>query len=161
MWIWIKDLGSVSAEDWSLQWDLEHIHFLLTLTGSGVCKSCIGSLCSPRKGGGHIMLPGAPDGRSAFPEESLSLEHKKLTLPQWHSWEDVICLSFLNSRRNFSWQKLSLPPRGSGDLFVCCLGHLLKVWQGLKALEAKEGWRLRTFSTIPTGAGFSPLYPVA
>lgn len=26
------------------------------------------------------MLPGAPDGRSAFPEESLSLEHKKAHL---------------------------------------------------------------------------------
>lgn len=42
-----------------------------------------------------------------------------------------LCLSFLNSERNFSRQRLSLPPMGSGALFVCGLGHLIKVGQGL------------------------------
>lgn len=97
IWIWIKDLGSVSVEDWNLQWDLEHIRFLFSLRGSGVCKLCFGSLVHPgavaRKGNGHILLPEAPDGRSAVPEESSSLEHKRCTSMQWHSWEYVTCVS--------------------------------------------------------------------
>lgn len=166
IWIWIKDLGSVSAEDWNLRWDLEHIRFLFSLRGSGVCKLCFGSLVHPgalaRKGDGHILLLGAPDGRSAVPEESSSLEHKRCTLMQWHSWEYVTCVWV------FWIVKLLMAeavPSSHGVWSSFCFwsgtSHQGLAGLGLKALEAREGWRLSTFFTIPTGAEFSPLYPVA
>lgn len=69
-----------------------------------------------------------------------------------------LCFSFLNSERNFSWQRLSLPLMGSGALFVSGLGHLIKVWQGLAWKPWKPGkdggWA--PFSPSQQEQGFPP-----
>lgn len=127
MWIWIKDLGSVSA---NLQWDLEHIHFFFTLTGSGVCKLYIGSLVHQELWPEKVMATSCCQGllmeEVLFQRNPGALKVHLAAMAQLGRC--YLCLSFLNSERNFWWHRLSLPPMGSGALFVCGLGHLIKVW---------------------------------
>lgn len=109
-------------------------HFDRTWTGSGVGKLCFGSLVA-RKGDGHLMLPGAPDGKIAVPQESFSLEHKKFTLLQWHSWEDLIGVwVFWVVRETSHGRGCPLLPWG--------LGHLSKVWLSWKPWKPGKdgGW---------------------
>lgn len=138
MWIWIKDLGSVSAD---LQWDLEHIQFFLTLTGSGVCKSCIGSFvhCGQERWWSHHAARGSWR-KKCCSRGILQPGTQNFHLAAMTQLERCyLCLNFLNSERNFSWQRLSLPPMGSGALFVWSgTSH-----QGLAGLSLKGkdgGW---------------------
>lgn len=145
MWIWIKDLGSVSAEDWNLQWDLEHIHFLLTLTGVWqvleFVNCALGHLFTQELWPEKVMVTSGSWWEKCCSTGILQPGAQKVHLAAMAQLGgSYLCLSFLSSERNFSWQGLSPPPMGSAAL--CGLGHLIKVWLSLKPWKPwkDEGW---------------------